>query len=540
MLPRRGRAEPWRIGIVVGGPLRSATLLALLSGFGLRLPSAAESAEEFSGEGRSWGALCESRRQSPIDIEPLDVVESDLQVRLLYRSLRLEDVESVTTQDSDGPTRILFKSSVDLGFIQVGTDYMNFDEYALTALEVHTPSEHTFRHASWPIEIQLWHEPISLLRIPDLADKVERLANRSAKSESKVDSMIGIDEKLRKQMIGQETPWAAAPSFRSNRVQALDWIDATKRQIVEEASSFKAETSEELSATEHIIQEAKGLVHLQKRRFAAHQVVISLFILRTPYYAEPKLVGGFPDLASDKERPQGSELLRWISGVLSKGSGQGIGEPATLDMAGILGISSGDHRDLHAYHGSLTRPPCTPNVRWLVSAHPLPALATDLELFLELADVGISPIGTMLGGRDIQPMGPQRQLHRGLLKNEKFERPALVMPEMSSQGAQKWAFLRRYGKVFFMCASMLLVSPLFFFAARTCLETLAEGDDEARKSRVLDDEEMSALVTSPLLPPADSGLEPLPMQESLSWQVSLGRVGTIAADEQAHTIMDMR
>lgn len=67
---------------------------------------------------------------------------------------------------------------------KVGTANNDFDEYALTSIEVHSPSEHTFRHASWPVELQLWHTPRSLVRISQLGEDAKALANRSARAEA--------------------------------------------------------------------------------------------------------------------------------------------------------------------------------------------------------------------------------------------------------------------------------------------------------------------------------------------------------------------
>ena len=41
--------------------------------------------------------------------------------------------------------------------VQVGNGYHDFDEYFLSSIEVHAPSEHTLRQASWAMEVQFWH-----------------------------------------------------------------------------------------------------------------------------------------------------------------------------------------------------------------------------------------------------------------------------------------------------------------------------------------------------------------------------------------------
>ena len=65
--------------------------------------------------------------------------------------------------------------------MQIGRGYGDFDEYSLSAIEasplgkklgkrerrncfvhqVHAPSEHTLRKASWALEVQLWHAGVS-------------------------------------------------------------------------------------------------------------------------------------------------------------------------------------------------------------------------------------------------------------------------------------------------------------------------------------------------------------------------------------------
>ena len=47
--------------------------------------------------------------------------------------------------------------SLETAQVQVGNGYHDFDEYFLSSIEVHAPSEHTLRQASWAMEVQFWH-----------------------------------------------------------------------------------------------------------------------------------------------------------------------------------------------------------------------------------------------------------------------------------------------------------------------------------------------------------------------------------------------
>lgn len=227
----------------------------------------------------------------------------------------------------------------------------------------------------------------------------------------------------------------------------------------------------------------KRLVTGQRKKYAAHQVAISIFVLRAPNFHEQQFDASTP--------LPGSEMLRWVSRILSK-NGLETNQPS-LDLPSLL-HSEGDIFDLYAYQGSLTRQPCTPNVRWFVAAQPLPSAATNIERLLEemAASGQVTPFAAVIGGRDIQPSGPDRLVHKAQGSVHKFRRPPLFSANAASQATQKWTFVMRYGKVFFICSTLLMLTPLIIFGFRS-IEKLKQKsgekcDDDDARSRIVFEE----------------------------------------------------
>lgn len=447
---------------------------------------------DYASQGEDWGALCAGKEQSPIDIQPTEVVESNVQVRMHYRPWLLGDVETIDPNAS--VPRVKFRSCCSPGKVQVGTGFDDFDEYALTALEIHSPSEHTFQQASWPVELQLWHEPLPLLRINDFVKDVADMSERSRVLDERFTHMQDLEEQLRHETEGEVAPWESMVAV-SGSDEALDWIDTTKGKIETAGKKLHQEGTKQLDEATDLAKEAFSLVEAQRRPFAAHRVVISIFILRSP----PEFLGA--------QNGSASQLIQWVSEAMMQ-SGHAS---EALDLNSILDVRLGESRNqFFAYEGSLTRPPCTPNVRWFVTAQPLAASVDDLEQLLAAARLGGGVVGATGDGvvgdaREIQPIGSSRALQRVSLSGKEFHKPELVLSTLASAGEKKWSFVQRYCKVFFMCSVFLLGTPFLFWLAKPCFNfDVYEEDeeDESKKPRGFEEEQGSDDDT--MLPKVDA------------------------------------
>jgi carbonic anhydrase len=70
--------------------------------------------------------------------------------------------------------------------------------------------------------------------------------------------------------------------------------------------------------------------------------------------------------------------------------------PVAVDIAGLLP----SNRDMLAYSGSLTTPPCTENVQWLVMSHPIDLSSAQISAFKQLFGDDHRPLQP-LNGREV-------------------------------------------------------------------------------------------------------------------------------------------
>lgn len=411
----------------------------------------------YSKAGEDWSQkLCHSAMQSPIDIEPDQVKRSSMQVRVLYRPWEPEDVE--VSDSFGGVPRLKFKEGKSPGRIVVGNEYGDFDEYTLSSVQVHAPSEHTFRHANWPVEVQLWHKPQPLLRISKLGKSMAELSETSKKVDEQLKSMAEAEEQLRQELKGVTSPWeeAVGKTGVESVQQTLDWMDASKKDIEEQAVALSRDTLDQVKWADELAVEVDRIVAAQAREFAMHHVAISLFIQRTPG-------------SMTRGNSSHSNIVEWFAKALSHSQHA----EGTLDVKSMLtGGASGSDNTLIAYNGSLNRPPCTPNVRWFLSARPMPARAEDIEDLIN-ATLLHSQTGTFLDdsiigdAREVQP-SDGRSLEHVTVYGTDFEKPVIVPLDMMSEDARKWDRISRYTKLFFICAFAILCTPSLFAVMRAC------------------------------------------------------------------------
>ncbi|CAE7888948.1 Ttn [Symbiodinium necroappetens] len=407
---------------------------------------------DYTRQDSSWGQLCVGHFQSPIDIEPKHAEKGDFEIRMLYSPLRLQDVESAGV-DPDGVPRIRFKAGRSVGKVQIGRGYGDFDEYSLSAIEVHAPSEHTLRKASWALEVQLWHDPMPVSRTDTLLQHTQQVLEALEDSDSRFAALERSQATLSKQLNGEATPWTAnsAEGSRASQ-QAQDWVDAAKADIASVSTLLQQDMKGVTQHADRLQEEVKSLVTAQKRRFAGFRVALSLFVLR----ASPVFLGEMNGTATS--------LVRWLSQALAANKDS---DSAALELEAVIG----SRKDLYSYEGSVPRPPCTPNVRWFVLGDPQPSDIEQLSFLLKETQLA----GRVHGNaRQVQPFGPSRRLHVVQTDWEVFEAPVIKTAESMSPGRQKMILIERYCKVFVLCSVFLICTPLFFRIYNSC----ADADEE--------------------------------------------------------------
>lgn len=412
---------------------------------------------DYARQGDSWGDLCQGHFQSPIDIEPKNARPSDLQIRLNYSPWRIQDVKEGGIED--GVPRIRFKEGRSPGKVQVGSGYHDFDEYFLSAIEVHAPSEHTLRQASWAMEVQFWHEPLPLGRTDDLLQYTEEIWQDLDDASSRVAALHRAEASLRNQLDGHTSPaWSDHVGGYWSSKQALDWVDAAKGDVFAVTSLLKQDAKVVLNHADKLQNEVRQVVEAQNRKYAGHRVVLSMFVLR----ASPVFLGEMNGTAT--------ALVRWLHKALALSKAK---DSAPLELRAVLG---GQNDKLYSYEGSVPRPPCTPNVRWFVLGEPQPADIKQLSVLLEETQLANSVHGN---ARQVQPFGPSRRLHSVAMQWEAFEAPVIPQQETLSPERQKMIVIERYCKVFVLCSIFLICTPLVFRMHKSCSSEEEEEDEGA-------------------------------------------------------------
>ncbi|CAK0844665.1 unnamed protein product, partial [Prorocentrum cordatum] len=462
--PRRAPPcwPPARLALVMGGRNALAALAARsrLTALALAAWAAGEGGGfdlDYSRAGEDWEALCHSGMQSPIDVEPDHVKDGDVQARVLYKPWSLEDIE--VAEPFGKVPRLEFKPGRSPGLLVLGTRYGDLDEYQLTSVEVHAPSEHTFRQATWPVELQLWHVPVPLARIGKLERRIAELVEKSGEFDDKLQSMAKADQDMLQELAGTSSPWETAEGREAadSVKQTLDWVDASKAELEAQASELRQHTFEQMEMADALAQEVDGIVLAQERELANHHVVISLFVRRAA-----SAVHG--DASSH-------EIVEWVTEALVRGGNQSGAGGSALDARGLLAETVG-RRPLISYPGSLNRPPCTPNVRWLLTDRPIVARLEHIEELIRATllrdpDGGFMDDGLIGDSRETQS-SENRRLERVRLFSAEFEEPVIVEESLLAAESQKWIRIARYSKLFCACSFAILLTPCLFIFFRAC------------------------------------------------------------------------
>lgn len=408
------------------------------------------------GDWEALSGLCHSGLQSPIDVEPEHVRDGDVQARVLYRKWSLEDIE---VAESFGKVpRLEFKPGRSPGLLVLGTKYGDLDEYQLTSVEVHAPSEHTFRHATWPVELQLWHVPVPLARIRQLERRIAGLVEQIDAFDEKLQSMAKADKDMLQELAGTSSPWETAMGRggMDSVKQTLDWVDASKTELEAQANEMQRHTFEQLESADALAQEVDGIVFAQERELANHHVVISLFVRRAD------------DVAHGNASSH--EIVEWVTEALMRGGGNGsVAGGSALDVRGLLAETVGN-RPLISYPGSLNRPPCTPNVRWLLTDRPIAARMEHIEELIRATLLRDPDGGFMYDGLIGDSRETQSSAHRRLesvrLFSAEFEEPVFKEEDLMAVESQKWTRIQRYSKLFCACSFAILCTPCLFIFLR--------------------------------------------------------------------------
>lgn len=447
-------------------------------------------------EGLERGGLCRSRR-SPIDIEPADVVTNDgMRLHVLYKQWNIDDVTiGAGGQSSDRSTpRLEFGIGTQAGVVQIGTSVDDFDEYALTHIEVHAPSQHTVRHASWPVELQFWHEPLSQLRLPSFAVDVAALARANEEADHQLADMTRLVSELQNDTGGKVWPWAPEGRLFNVRPQTtLDWVDAKKAAIRNMAVKLKEKTAGELQRATALTEDAASLVGAQGRPFAAHRVAISVVLRRAAPWR------------TDVDKSSASKLVRWLTDAMHRGSrGADVGDEKRDKDIGPI-----DPRDslvgagpigFFAYEGSLTGPPCTPDVRWFIAEEPLVVSASQLEDLLAASNIGRSGSTNLRGNATgaltdlsrkdtVLPVPGSSKVERTQMVSGPFQKPALTVSVQESESNEKWVLVQRYGKIFFLASVFVFCTPFVALGWRDCMQPEEEAQASTEEDEFSSDSE---------------------------------------------------
>jgi len=500
----------------------------------------------YERQGRDWGQLCQSGQgQSPINLDPANAAQDGKsEVRLLYRPWFQDALEpspnaSVNASASRRVPHIVFRDGVKAGTLQVGPGYDDFDEYTLTRVEVHTPSEHTSQHASWPLELQLWHESLPLSKLPSLERHTTDLMEGGKVVDSKLSTIDRLVDELKLDVLGKRDALAASrDSYKKNAgkiastEQILDWIDADKERIEAEVVELKSTTALRLKGVEKLAQETRDLVHAEKRPLASSRVVLSLFFRHSA-------LGG-------AQGAESSRLLRWIADAMvpsfareSAGGTASVGY--AVDIVRALGLKTGDTADgdfagdgeagrqrrFFAYEGSLTRPPCTPDVRWIVAEEPLVASVEDLELLLEVvrnsvhmgssghvgsadyAVAGAAADAVRGNSRVVQPVTSEHQFRFVTVGTNHFEIPELELARQASKSVEKWRSVKKYCIVFLFSAVLLTTTSFVFCALNACEGNAGQGRSLRQGASTVRSESLTKRSSGIISPRVGSFEEPI-------------------------------
>ncbi|WP_051999980.1 carbonic anhydrase [Caenispirillum salinarum] len=114
------------------------------------------------------------------------------------------------------------------------------------------------------------------------------------------------------------------------------------------------------------------------------------FPLEIHFMHEDELGGGFAIAAVFVRSGALNPTLQTIFQAMPAQAGERLSLPTLIPPRRLL--PPDDERESFRYQGSLTRPPCTEAVRWLVFTHPIEAAPEQIEAFARLFPMNARPV----------------------------------------------------------------------------------------------------------------------------------------------------
>lgn len=424
---------------------------------------------DYSHQGHDWGNLCNKGPQSPINIntDPSHAEEGDVQVRLLYRGWHSSEL---TLDKSTNVPSLHFSGGKNGGFIQVGKSFTDFDEYVLKSIEVHVPSEHTLLDASWPIEVQFWHEPSLGTRLRSIEDTRGSISTGMGKIQANVHSLRKDVQHELNDAKGKTETLFKVPNEQSE----IDWLKADKAESSEDVEELVQSVENLRRKAGSLVANSTRLESQELRPFAEHGVALSIFFR--------------PAAEESMRQDESSDFAEWLTVVMDAGASvSALNGKGGLDARSVFcsrSPSSGCINSLFAYEGTLTQPPCTAGVRWFVASAPLPVSAVDLQRLLTVArsgqDGSISSnwaTDAFTGNaRSVQPLG-DRKLELVQVGVQPF-RAHFGRNIEDEAGNLKWRYVMRYSQVFLACSVlMIIMSFVLCLYSHMCWDTPEHAGD---------------------------------------------------------------
>mmetsp|Transcript_97497 Transcript_97497/g.260196 ORF Transcript_97497/g.260196 Transcript_97497/m.260196 type:complete len:471 (+) Transcript_97497:2-1414(+) len=407
----------------------------------------------------AWPKQCESRQQSPINIVDDYVTDAEsTSLQVLYKPWN--QTGAVTT--FDGVPVIAFPLETEFGRIQVGTGFDDFDEYVLSWIEIHSPSEHSFRSAqSWPVEIQLVHEPAlrsNLGPIDEFVAQSKQDAQRVLEVEKELDTVV---QRLRKHQTEAESDSAKTGQLREQ-------LEEDRKEFVRLAAKTTVRSNTLYDRVNELRHMSAQIETRQRRQTANDLVVISIFLQRG-YFATPTAskfsawLNAQLAMKVGKTPPKVSHNVEPVSDEEEATDEQPQFRSEELFMRGLGNVVDAFH-----YTGSLTHPPCTPGVKWFLGTTAVEIMSSDLDALQAMVQevAGMKSGEAMSLRRELQEVD-NRTVERVPMDLGAF-REANVGVSSQSMAHLRWEYVRLYCTVFLVCSVLMVCTAMFLCATRLC------------------------------------------------------------------------
>eukprot|EP00933_Yihiella_yeosuensis_P082045 TRINITY_DN9578_c2_g1_i1.p1 TRINITY_DN9578_c2_g1~~TRINITY_DN9578_c2_g1_i1.p1 ORF type:complete len:505 (-),score=92.65 TRINITY_DN9578_c2_g1_i1:57-1571(-) len=432
---------------------------------------------ERSSASSSLSCPSDRERASPVNIVPHSALPSGQSLRLKYNVWNVSNVSFETDSEEESTTtlQLRFNAAEGGGTIQVGVGFSDMDEYILRRIIVQTPSEHTFLGRKLPLEVQLWHEPVikrDLHRLRAEREQTQLMMDRLH------DRLVGWSDSLKK--IYEEAGSAKNVSFPNLQTE-LDWVASVRDSMDQDGEELLLAADKLRKQVQKIDQQIGALNARLERPDLARMVVLSLLFR-------------MPD-ALDMPQSVASELLQWILTAMALDQPDGSAGKSLRKAKGIEPLEVFDFQTLRqsdkksvlnsflGYHGSFTRPPCTPMVHWFVASEPVAIPMQDFAaLFSRLPSAAslINPDGKVSHTHGIWWKGPledtpvaskqlpNAQLAATSLGFSPFTRPVQVHLSGDVVSQLPWPYIQACNAVFLICSVMMLGTACSMWSHQCC------------------------------------------------------------------------